>query len=330
MKPYGKLSQEELLELLGILTRRDPSVLLGPAIGEDAAIVDLGDKVLVTHSDPITGASELAGWLSVHVAANDIATRGVKPSWLVTTLLLPQTFSREQLKKLASQIRSAADEIDATVIGGHTEVTPGLDRPIIITTAFGVGEKKKYITTSGARDGDLLVATKDAALEGTSIIATDFHDKLLGKIDKSILENAKNFIREISVVKEALTAAQIHGVHAMHDATEGGILAAALEIAYASRLSIVLYEEKVPIRRETAQICRALGLDPLRLISSGTLLIAVQPESAPILIERLQKEGIKATIIGEFKKNGHSLLVKKTGEKIEIGLPVAEELWRLF
>ena len=330
MKPYGKLSHQELASLLDILARRDDRVLLGPALGEDAAIIDLGDKVLVAHTDPITGASELAGWLSVHVVANDVATRGVKPSWLLSTLLLPENITGEEMQGLVKQIRTAADEIDTTIVGGHTEVTPGIDRPIIITTAFGIGSKDRYLTTSGTREGDLLVATKAVALEGTSIIATDFYDKLVGKVDPLLLENAKKFIREISVVREALIATRIDGVHAMHDATEGGVLSAALEMAYASQLSIVVYEDKIPLRKETAQICSLLGIDPLKLISSGTLLIAVDPTTSQTLVRSLEEASIRTSIIGEFRKNGPSILVKKSGERVPIELPVNEELWKLF
>jgi len=327
---FGKLPYTELREILSVIYRKDPSVLLGPGIGEDAALIELGDDVLVVHADPITGAVENIGWLSVHVSANDIATRGVRPRWLVTVLLLPPGLEYKMIKGIVQQIRNAADEIGAVVVGGHTEITPGIDRPIVITTAIGIGKREKVIYTANARPGDFLVLTKGAGIEGTAIIASEFQHILKGKVSEEILLKAREFIREISVVREALAAFETGGVHAMHDATEGGVIGAVQEISIASGLSARVYEGKVPIREETLTICRILGLDPLRLISSGSLLLAVDPGKVEDVLKTISSLGIEVSIIGSLGEGRGVTLIRRNGEEEEILKPIEDELWRLL
>lgn len=330
MYRYGKLPYDQLRKILAKLSREDSSVILGPAIGEDAALIDLGEKVLVVHADPITGAEKDIGWLSVHVAANDIATRGVRPRWLLSVILLPERSGEKLLNELVDQIRSAANEIDASIIGGHTEVTPGLDRPIIITTAIGEGKRGEVLTTAGAKPGDKIVLTKGAGIEGTAILASELYDKMIGKVEKDILERAKLFIKEISVVKDAMIAVKVGGVHAMHDPTEGGVLGGLQEMAMASNLGIYVEEERIPVRRETEVICRTLGVDYLKLISSGTLLIAVDPSKARDLVSELRREGIDSSIIGQFKEGEERVVIRKNGDKVDLNIPVVDELWTIL
>ncbi|MGC9103552.1 MAG: AIR synthase family protein [Candidatus Methanodesulfokora sp.] len=330
MYRYGKLPYDQLRKVLAKLSRKDSSVILGPAIGEDAALVDLGERVLVVHADPITGAEKDIGWLSVHVAANDIATRGVKPRWLLSVILLPERSDEKLLNEIVDQIRSAANEIDASIVGGHTEITPGLDRPIIITTAIGEGKREEILTTAGAKPGDKIVLTKGAGIEGTAILASELYDKMIGKIEKDVLERAKLFIREISVVRDAMIAVKVGGVHAMHDPTEGGVLGGLQEMAMASNLGIYVEEEKIPVRRETEIICRTLGVDYLKLISSGTLLIAVDPSKARDLVSELRREGIDSSIIGQFKDDKERVILRKNGDKVDLNIPVVDELWTIL
>ena len=328
--PLGKLPIEELKKLLSIIYREDGSIILGPNVGEDAALIDLGSKVLVVHADPITGAIENIGWLSVNVAANDVATRGARPRWLVTVMLLPEGTGTETVEEIARQVRRAADRIGVVVVGGHTELTPRLDRPILVTTAFGVAEKDKVVYTAKAQPGDILILTKGAGIEGTAIIAREFRQMLEGKVESSVLERASRFIWEISVVEEAMTAVEAGGVHAMHDATEGGVLGAIQEMAMASRLSARVFEDSIPVRRETLEICRVLGVDPLKLVSSGTLLIAVQPSHAARVIEALKNAGREAAVIGRLEEGEGVVLVRRNGVEEKIKGPVIDELWRLY
>ena len=326
----GKLPID-LLEkiILNQLPTDDPRILVGPKPGEDAAVIDMGERVLVAHSDPITGAVERIGWYAVHIACNDIAATGAKPMWVLPVILAPKG-RLDLVSQIISDIASAAREIEVSVIGGHTEITGWLERPIVSMTALGEAPKDSYVTTGGARPGDTIIATKSIALEGTSILARDFKDKLAGKIPKSILEKAAQFINQISVVKDALTAVKAGEVHAMHDPTEGGLLGGIYEMAVASGLGAKIYEEKIPIRGETLAICKALGVDPLKLISSGTLLIAADPDSTRIIIEKLRQQGIDAAPIGVFTEKGPVRLVRKDGSIEHIDELPVDELWKLY
>jgi hydrogenase expression/formation protein HypE len=199
-------------------------LLLGPALGEDAAIIRTRGKFLILTTDPITGAQENAGWLSVHVNANDVATRGAKPVWFLCCLLLPEHSGEDVIDQIMSQVDEAAREISVTVAGGHSEITPGLLRPIIVGSMVGEITSGKYVSTAGAKPGDKIILTKTIGLEGTSILAYDLHEKLAHWLKDDIIEHAKAFTRRISVVRDAMIAVKMGGVHAMHDPTEGGLI----------------------------------------------------------------------------------------------------------
>jgi len=327
----GKLPPELLRKyVFSRIGIKDPKVIVGPAYGEDAAIIDFGDKVLVAHVDPITGAVELLGWLAVHIACNDIAVRGAEPRWLLCVLYLPEKASEELIDKITSQIDEAAKEVGVMIIGGHTEYTPGLERPLISMTAIGVADKYKYVRTAGVRPGDYILMTKTVAVEGTSIIATDFAERLREKgVGEKLIERGKEFIKEISVVKEALILANI-GVHSMHDPTEGGILCGLAEMAYSSNVKIEVWEEKIPIAEETRVFCNALGIDPLKLISSGVLLVAVPPEKVEKAVHNLRKEGIRASVIGRATEGKGVVLYRRDGRVEEIPEHVVDELYKLW
>lgn len=328
----GKLDPATLKQLiLSRLGSRDPRIILGPNIGEDATVIDFGDRALVVHSDPITGAVENIGWLAVNICTNDIATRGVRPLWILSVLLLPEGFSSAQLKKITMQIDEAAKELGVAVVGGHSEITPGLDRPIIVTTTMGETLKERFVRTSGAKVGDSIIITKGAAIEGTAILSQELNSILKRKVAKETIDRAKRFIKMISVVKDALTAVEIGGVHAMHDATEGGIAAGLQEIAWASNVGLIIYEKKIPIQKETETICRVLNIDPLRTISSGALIIAAQPEKAEKILLALRGMSIRAAIVGRAvdKKKG-AFIVRKDGTRLDLSTPVKEELWKVF
>lgn len=328
----GKLDPNMLRRLVfSTIGKKDSRVLIGPNIGEDAAVIDFGDRVLVVHSDPVTGAVENVGRLAVNICTNDIATRGVRPLWILTVLLLPEDINLAQLKDLTAQIDEVAKELGVAIVGGHSEVTPGINRPIIVTTALGETSKEKFVRTSGAKVGNFIIATKAAAIEGTAILSHELESFLQRKIDKKTIARAKQFIKKISVVKDALTAIEVGGVHAMHDATEGGIAAGLQEVAWASDVGIVAYEEKIPLHKETRLICKALNIDPLKTISSGTLIISAAPKKAKKIVAALQKAHIQASIIGRVvdKKKGCYIL-RSDGTKLNLSKPVKEELWRVL
>jgi hydrogenase maturation factor len=320
------LLKQVVLSRLGI---DDPRVLLGPHIGEDASIIDFGQKALVVHSDPITGAVENLGWLAVNVCANDIATRGARPLWLLIVILLPENSTTAQLKSLTTQIDEAAKKLGTAVVGGHSEITPSITRPVVITTAIGEISKGKFLRTSGAKAGDSIIVTKGAAIEGTAILASELAKRLQGKIEARTLERAKQFIKMTSVVEDALTAVKAGEVHAMHDATEGGIAGGLQEIAWASNVGLTAYEQKILISKETEAICKALRIDPLRTISSGALIISAEPKSASKIVTSLERKGIESSIIGKItsKKDG-AYIIRKDRTKLDLSTQVKEELWQ--
>jgi len=331
----GKLPPSILESLvfsrLGVI---DAEVLVGPRIGEDAAIVDIGgDKVLVVHVDPITEALERIGWLGIHVASNDIAVRGVRPRWFLSTILLPQSEPLEALDVITRQMEAALKQVGGMLIGGHTEISPGIERPIVIVTALGVGTRDNVVLSGGARPGDHVVMTKAAGLEGTAIIASDFREKLLGLgVPQSLIDEALDFFKEISVMKEALTLAEVKAATAMHDPTEGGLLNGLLEIAIASRCVIEVYEDRIPVRAPTKTICRALGLDPLRLISSGALIATVRPNLLDLALDVLNNIGVSTSVIGRVVDRGNPKLLfhRISGEVEEISECIQDEISKLW
>ncbi|MGQ9494596.1 MAG: AIR synthase related protein, partial [Anaerolineae bacterium] len=254
--PVGKLNPELLAQLLQLQGWPDERVVLGPRIGEDAAVIDFGDRYLVAKTDPITFATEEIGWYLVQVNANDLATTGAMPRWLLVTLLLPEDKTTLELThRLSAQIDAACRELHIALVGGHTEVTYGLDRPIAIGHMLGEVAKEKLITTAGACVGDDLVLLKGIAIEGTSIIAREMSEELLLRgYTPDFIARAKNYLYHpgISIVREAMLAIHSATIHAMHDPTEGGLAMGLHELAMAARVGVWVDEEAVPIWPECA------------------------------------------------------------------------------
>ena len=325
----GKVPTEVLEKIVfkNLGAKRD-DVILNPSIGEDAAIVQSGKEVLAVSSDPITGAKEWLGWLAVHVSANDVATRGVQPRWFNSILLLPKNSTTELVEKICTQMDKAARQLNVAIIGGHCEVTLGIDHPIVTGCTIGVAENGKYLTSGGARIGEQIILTKGTGIEGTAILASDRREELQSVFDESFLTKAENFFEKISVVKDALTAFRTGGVSAMHDPTEGGVAGGLHELADAADIGFTVYEEKIFVPEETSKICTHFNVDPLQLISSGSLLIVAKEEKAGKIISSLLQNGIQASIIGEVVESvlGRSL-VTKAGEKIELVRPDSDHLW---
>ena len=324
----GKLPISFLEKLLSKYTGvNDPSVILPARIGEDSAAISLDDNmVLVVHTNPITAASSLIGWLSIHVAANDVASTGVRPRWFTTTILLPEGCSKDTVDRIMREMHDALCELNATLIGGHTEYTGGIDRPITSTTAIGIASREQIVTTGGCKPGDVLIMTKTAGIEGTSVLASDFKDTLLRLgVSENELSRAVSFIKRISVVPEALALSENRLATAMHDATEGGIIAAALEMALASKTRIILYRDKVPVDPLTLKITRALGIDPLKMLSSGTLLATVPSSKLDELENVMSKVGVKYAVIGRVSEGDSGLVVRSgASEEIVSELPLDE------
>jgi hydrogenase expression/formation protein HypE len=326
----GKIPTEVLQKIVfrNLGAKRD-DVILSPSIGEDAAIVQAGNEVLAVSSDPITGAEEWLGWLAVHVSANDVATRGVQPRWFNSIILLPKNSTTELVEKICTQMDKAATQLNVAIIGGHCEVTPGIDHPIVTGCAIGVAEDGKYVTCGGAKVGDRIILTKGTGIEGTAILASDRRAELLTVFDEGFLNKAESFFEKISVVKDAITAFRTGGVSAMHDPTEGGVAGGLHELADAANVGFTVYEEKILVPEETHKICAHFGVEPLQLISSGSLLIVAEEEKSAKIISSLSRKGVQASIIGEIiKPDLGRNLVTKAGEKTELVRPVSDHLWK--
>ncbi|MBI3989679.1 MAG: hydrogenase expression/formation protein [candidate division NC10 bacterium] len=332
--PVGKPTLALLKKLLAKLPQRDPRVVVGPKIGEDAAVLDLGDRYLVVTVDPITFATDEIGWYAVHVNANDLAVRGARPLWFTMVLLLPEGRATESLVEgIFAQVEEACSGIGATVIGGHTEVTADLGRPILIGGMLGEVAKDGLVTTSGARVGDVVILTKGIAVEGTAIMAREKEEALkrLG-CDEDLLERARGFLHRpgISVLKEALKGVETVKVHAMHDPTEGGLSSGLYELAEASGVGLRIFRERIPILPESLKFCEALDLDPLGTIASGALLLTAPPEDAERLLERYRQEGILAVAIGEVVGQEKGITLVAMGEERPFPRFDRDEIARLF
>ena len=299
--PVGKLPTALLRKFIDKVRTEDEQVVLGPAIGEDAAVIRLGDKLLVAKTDPVTFVTDLIGWYAVHINANDIATMGVKPRWFMATILLPEQSTHTQAEKILDQILSACNSLGITLVGGHTEITYGFRRPVIVGCMLAEAEKQSLITTSGAKLGDDIVLTKGIAIEGTAVLAREAKQTLLSMLNKDLIQRAAGypFSPGISIVKEALTACASVTVNSMHDPTEGGLSTGLWEIASAARVGILVEENKIPILAECQAICDTLNLNPLGLLASGALIITLPPAETPKLVKHLHQIGINASIIGK-------------------------------
>ncbi|UCF44899.1 MAG: AIR synthase family protein [Candidatus Bathyarchaeota archaeon] len=327
--PPGKIPVDILKEVIFKNLGADrKEVTVGPAAGIDGAVLDLGDKSLIVSMDPITGAVERIGWLAVNVNANDVATFGVEPTFLFSCMLLPENAEKKLVETISAQIDAAAKDLGIAIVGGHCESTPGLTNPIVVGCTMGLTEKGRYVTAAGAKSGDKLILTKSAGIEGTAILATDREAELKKAMNPTMVQNAKDFYNQISVVKDALTACKTSGVHAMHDPTEGGVAGGIHEIADASNWGVKVFEEAIPVQPETAQICSYFRIDPVQLIASGALLVSVEAKSASETVGNLKLKGIKASVVGEFIKNtDQRVLIRKDGGTKALPRPLSDHLW---
>jgi hydrogenase maturation factor len=328
--PPGKIPIDILKEVVyKNLGAKRREIVLGPVAGIDCAVIDIGEKSLIVSMDPITGAIERIGWLAVNVNANDVATFGCEPAFMLSCILLPEKSDKSIVETITTQMSRAAKDLRIAIVGGHCETTPGLKNPIAVGCMIGVTEKGNYVTAGGARPKDKLILTKSAGIEGTSILASDREQQLKNTLNPAMLRKAKEFYKQISVVKDAVTAFKTGGAHAMHDPTEGGVAGAVHEMADASKLGVRIIQERIRIEPETVKICNFYEIDPLQLMASGSLLIAAKSESAEGIVNALKKKGITAGIIGEFlSAPERRLVVQKDGKIEHLIRPVADHLWR--
>ncbi|MHB8192387.1 MAG: AIR synthase family protein [Bellilinea sp.] len=310
--PVGKLPHELLERILRSAPTEGPRVLLGPGVGLDSAVLDFGENCLVVKTEPITFASDNIGWYAVQIAVNDIATSGALPSWAMFTLLLPEGSTTEaSLLTITDQLSNACRSSGITIIGGHTEISHSLDRPIIVTTLLAEIAKDRLITPDQTRPGDALIVTKGVPIEATALLAREFPGFLQKHLTMEELKAAQNYLFDpgISVLKDAQTAIQAGKVTAMHDPTEGGVATALWELAQASQKTLLVNPDLIPISALSAKICRAFGLNPLGTIASGSLLLCVDPLSNAAVLSALQFAGVDAAEIGTVEAGEPEVLV---------------------
>jgi hydrogenase expression/formation protein HypE len=332
--PIGKLRAGTLQAIFDKHQFKDPRVVVGPRVGEDAAVIDMGDRYLIATSDPITFATTEVGWYALHVNANDIAVRGARPRWFLATLLLPAGSTTEaSVDGLFAELHAACDELEVTLVGGHTEVTHGLDRPIIAGTMLGEVEKDRLVTTRGARVGDAVVMTKGVPLEGAAIIAREKEAELraLG-ISPAVIRRARGFLKTpgLSVRPEAEIACELTTVHAMHDPTEGGIATALVELADAAGVGLRIDRDRIMVLPEGKALCAAFGLDPLGTIASGALLITLAPADAGIVIHALARESIDCHFIGQVVPREQGVTLVSGSRQEPMPVFAQDEITRLF
>lgn len=321
----GKIPIEVLKSTVLRLTGAESKLLVThPKAGLDFAAVKVGSGYMLVSADPITGVSAEAGKYAVIVSANDVATSGNRPQFSELVLLLPDGSTTDDVREMAEQTDSAARGLGIAIVGGHTEVTPGLRRPIVIATTFSF--VREYVSSEDAKVGDSIMMTKTAGLEGTAVLAGN--RRLAAEMPAAVRERATRFVRKLSIVNEAVSAKRSGFVRAMHDCTEGGVLGAVFEMSLASGAGFILRENAVPVADETRMLCEALSVDPLRLIGSGSLLLSVRKGHESQVAKALRPICM-VTTIGEFTERDR-ILVKKGGREAVVHSAPEDELWRVL
>lgn len=331
--PVGKLDYRLLEKLLNLNPIKDPRIIVGPRIGEDAAVIDFGKKYLVAKTDPITFTTHRIGWYAVNINANDIATMGATPKWFLATLLLPEGKTNAKLAThIFRDIIKSTQKLNITLCGGHTEISHKIDRPIVIGHMLGEVEKDKLVVNAHAKPGDDLLLTKGIAIEGTAIIAREKAATIRKRFGDRFLKRAQAFIDKpgLSVVSDALLANKAAKIHAMHDPTEGGLATGIMELAKASGTGIIIDTEKILCYEETEQICKLFNIQPLGLIASGALLIALNPKDTKEVIAILAKNGIVCTPIGKLTQKGEGLKFLRKGKPIKMPTFKVDEIAKVL
>ena len=310
----GKLASQELRKLLGCI-KKDPRVVVPPMLGYDSGVHLLGNKYVVVATDPCVGVpDDWFGWLLIHYAASDVALFGAKPEFCTITLLGPPETKPEVFQSIMQQACGAADELSIAIVRGHTGTYEGLSKPVGVCTAYGTVAKERMITPGNAKAGDLILCTKSVGLEtltNFSLTHKDLAEKLFGLREA---ERLSKLVIMQTCVWEALQLAETGGVHAMHDATEGGLVAALNEMANASGVGFRVEMEKVSVTAEVKRLQEHFKLSHeqvLAMSSTGTILAAVTPQAKDKVEEALRRIGVSAQFIGNFTESQDRVLIKE-------------------
>jgi len=332
--PVGKLPMPALADLLQRYGSADPRVLSGVAIGQDATVIDMGDRYLVAKTDPVTFAADQIGWYAVNVCANDLACYGVQPRWFLCALLLPEGRTNQALvDAIFAQVAAACRSVGASLAGGHTEITFGLQRPIVVGHMLGEIAKDRLVSLTGAQAGDVILLTKAIAIEGTALIAREKANDLRTRgYDEAFLAAAQALLYDpgISVLRDALTAVTAAPVHAMHDPTEGGLATGLHEIAHAANLGVRVDAAAISILPACRRICAEYGLQPLNTLASGSLLLTAAPADAERVIGALRQAGIACAVIGRMTPPNQGCTIVDGGAVRALPLRERDEITRIL
>lgn len=332
--PPGKLPHDELARLLRRYTDAHPRLMVPPGLGVDAAVIEMGDRYLVAKTDPITFAADEIGWYAVHVNANDVAAMGGEPRFFLAAVLVPADQATPELvESIFRSIHEAARSLGVAVCGGHTEITPGIERPIVVGQMLGEVSPAGLVRPAGLQVGDALLLTKGMAIEATALIAREKSEELQRRgYSEELLDRCRHFLRDpgLSVVRDAVIARRAGRVHALHDPTEGGVATGLMELAAAAGVGLEILADDLYLAPESERLCAEFDLDPLGVISSGALLIGCPAEDAPKICAALEREGIKAAQIGAVRPAEFGLQLRR-GRALE-PLPrfAVDEITRIF
>ena len=330
--PAGKLPNDLLRKFLNQFIFNDPAIIINPGVGEDTAAIDVGpEEVLVLKSDPITFATDSIGQYAVLINANDIATSGAKPRWLLTTLLFPPGVTPSEIGQVIDELKICCQKWDITLCGGHTEITDAVTRPVVTGMMAGTVGRSHLIDKRNMAPGDRVLLTKAVAVEGTAIIAREFGEQLKRRgMKDSEIDSGRRFLDNISIITEAQLAAQFEATSAMHDVTEGGLATALEELSIAGEHRIKIDVDAIPVFAQTRKICRLLGIDPLGLIGSGSLLICCREAACKDLMSAISSSGIDVTCIGEVLQPGQGIMAEKAKQPAAWPQFETDEITKLF
>ncbi len=324
MKP-GKIPESILTRsVLKRIGKPTKEVISGALIGEDASVLKSEGRISCTI-DPVIGDLDSVGFRAICVAVNNLAATGSIPRAAMVSILLPLEIKEKQLKALMNQIQESCQDQGIPLIGGHTENTSFVTKPVIHVSAIG-DVKDEALLTKGAKKGQDIVMTKYAAMEGTALLARGKKKELEQRYSKDFVKTAADLLEGLSILKEANLAAKF-GVSALHDARCGGIYGGLWELSSASGVGMKVYLDKIPLKQETVEICEFYDLNPYRLLSGGSLLIVT--EKGYDLVQCLEEQGIKATVIGKTTDDNDKIVVRE-GEEGCLEAPKSDEIHKMF
>lgn len=316
------------------LGKTDPSVIVKPQHGVDFGVIDMGKDVMVLSADPFYIAKELgiekAAWFAIHILASDVAVSGIKPGFLSVDLNLPPEMTEDELIRMWKAVDIECKKLGIAVVTGHTARYAGCNYPMVGgATVFGIGSKKKLIIPK-AQPGDLIIISKGPAIETTGLMAAYFPRFLENMYGKAFVKKAQAVYYQMSTIKDALIAASIGGVTAMHDATECGVFGGLYEMAAHGNVGMNIYVDKIIMQDEVKKTCRCFDIDPFRSISEGTLLATVKKGSAKKIITALKKAGIPASIAGEVVRPKEGIHIIEGRIKYKLEHPKVDPFWGRF